>query len=278
MSSAPTVAVRPPAVAGSFYPSDAGALGETVTRLLARANPPAISGSLRALIVPHAGYVYSGPIAASAYAVLRRESPLPGCIALLGPAHFVPFPGLALPEADALATPLGIVPVDPFAASLPERFGQVLRSERAHRREHSLEVQLPFLQTVLPAGFTVLPLVVGDARPAEVSSIIELLSERPATLVLISTDLSHYLPADEAREVDRRTCGIVTAGDVENLEPEMACGHHPLAGLMLAARRRKWITELLDARNSSDTAGDPDRVVGYGAFAVVEHRRTARST
>ena len=277
MSSASTVAVRPPAVAGAFYPSDAGALGETVNRLLARANPPAIGGSLRALIVPHAGYVYSGPIAASAYAVLRRESPLPGCIALLGPAHFVPFHGLALPEADALATPLGIVPVDPFAASLPQRFGQVLRSERAHRREHSLEVQLPFLQTVLPAGFTVLPLVVGDARPAEVSAIIELLSERPGTLVLISTDLSHDLPADEAREVDRRTCGVVTAGDVEKLEPEMACGHHPLAGLMLAARRREWVTELLDARNSSDTAGDPDRVVGYGAFAVVE-RRGARGT
>ena len=278
MSSAAPAAVRPPAVAGSFYPSDAGALGETVDRLLACADPPAFDGSLRALIVPHAGYVYSGPIAASAYAVLRRESPLPRCIALLGPSHFVPFGGLALPEADAVATPLGIVAVDPFASSLPQRFGQVLRSERAHRREHSLEVQLPFLQRVLAPGFTVLPLVVGDTRPAEVSEVIDLLSDRPGTLVLISTDLSHYLPAEEAREVDGRTCGIVTAGEVEKLEPEMACGHHPLSGLMLAARRREWVTELLDLRNSSDTAGDPERVVGYGAFAVVERRQVARGT
>ena len=278
MSPAPPGGVRPPAVAGSFYPDDARQLGATVDRLLACADPPAIGGSLRALIVPHAGYVYSGPIAASAYAVLRRESPLPRCIALLGPSHFVPFGGLALPEADAVATPLGIVAVDPFASSLPQRFGQVLRSERAHRREHSLEVQLPFLQRVLPTGFTVLPLVVGDARPAEVSAIIELLSERPGTLVVISTDLSHYLPAEEAREVDGRTCGIVTAGEVEKLEPEMACGHHPLSGLMFAARRREWVTELLDLRNSSDTAGDPERVVGYGAFAVVERRQVARGT
>jgi MEMO1 family protein len=277
MSSA-NPAIRPPAVAGCFYPADAEALSESVNRLLARADPPAIDGSLRALIAPHAGYVYAGPIAASAYAVLRRESPLPRCIALLGPSHFVPFHGLALPEAEVLATPLGTVPVDPFAASLPQRFGQVLRSERAHRREHSLEVQLPFLQTVLPAGFTVLPLLVGDASPADVAEVIELLSDRPGTLVLISTDLSHYLPAEEAREVDRRTCSIVTAEDVEKLDPETTCGHHPLAGLMLAARRREWVIELLDLRNSSDTAGDPDRVVGYGAFAVFERRHTARGS
>ncbi|HZJ53461.1 MAG TPA: AmmeMemoRadiSam system protein B [Myxococcaceae bacterium] len=265
--------MRPPAVAGSFYPRDAALLRESVDGLLSRAEAPVIGGSLRALIAPHAGYVYSGPIAASAYAVLRRESTPPRCIVLLGPSHFVPFSGLALPESAALATPLGVVPVDPFATSLPQRLGQVVRSERAHRREHSLEVHLPFLQRVLPAGFTVLPLVVGEARPAEVSEVIELLSDRPGTLVLISTDLSHYLRADEAREMDGRTCGIVVAGEVEKLEPEMACGHHPLAGLMLAARRRQWLTELLDVRNSSDTAGDPDRVVGYAAFAVVGRAR-----
>ena len=262
--------IRPPAVAGSFYPRDAGALRETVDRLLARAEPPAVEGSLRALIAPHAGYVYSGPIAASAYAVLRRESPPPRCVALLGPSHFVPFSGLALPESDALATPLGVVPVDPLASSLPQRFGQVARSEQVHRREHSLEVQLPFLQRVLPRGFTVLPLAVGDARAAEVCQVIEHLADQPGTLVLVSTDLSHYLPADEARELDGRTCGIVVAGEIEKLEPEMACGYRPLAGLMLAARHRAWAPELLDLRNSSDTAGDPGEVVGYGAFAVVE--------
>ena len=269
MAGATPASVRPPAVAGSFYPSDAGVLRETVDRLLADAEARAVGGSLHALIAPHAGYIYSGPIAASAYAVLRQESPAPRCIALLGPSHFVPFSGLALPESDALATPLGRVSVDPFASLLPQRFGQVLRSERVHRREHSLEVQLPFLQRVLPADFTVVPLVVGDARPAEVSEVIELLSDRPGTLVLISTDLSHYLPDPEARELDARTCGIVVGGAVEELEPEMACGHHPLAGLMLAARRRSWATRLLDARNSSDTAGDPDRVVGYASFAVL---------
>jgi len=274
MPSATPAAVRPPAVAGSFYPRDAATLGEAVDRLLNRADPRAIDGTLRALIVPHAGHVYSGPIAASAYAVLRRESPLPRCVALLGPSHFVSFAGVALPETDALATPLGVVPVDPFASTLVQGFGQVLRSERAHQREHSLEVQLPFLQRLLPAGFTVLPMLVGEATPAEVAEIVELLWERPGTLVLISTDLSHYLPAAEACEVDGRTCGIVTAGEVDQLEPQMACGQKPLAGLMLAARHREWITELLDLRNSSDTSGDPERVVGYGAFAVVERRRS----
>jgi AmmeMemoRadiSam system protein B len=201
--------------------------------------------------------------------VLPRESPAPGRVALLAPSHFVAFSGLALPESDALATPLGVVPVDPLASALPGSFGQVVRSERAHRREHSLEVQLPFLQRVLPAGFTVLPLVVGEARPDEVAEVIELLWDIPGTLVLVSTDLSHYLPADEARARDGRTCGIVVAEEVEKLAPEMACGHHPLAGLMLAARRRGMRIELLDRRNSSDTAGDPDRVVGYAAFTVV---------
>ena len=276
MSPAAPASIRPPAVAGSFYPRDAGLLRDTVDALLARAEPREVVGSLRALIAPHAGYVYSGPIAASAYAVLRRESPAPSCVALLGPSHFVPFSGLALPESDALATPLGVVPVDPLASALPGSFGQVVRSERAHRREHSLEVQLPFLQRVLPAGFTVLPLVVGEARPEEVAEVIEALSARPGTLVLVSTDLSHYLPAPEARELDRRTCELVVAEEVEKLEPEMACGHQPLAGLMLAGRRRELVIQLLDLRNSSDTAGDPHRVVGYAAFAVVgQIRRSA---
>ena len=262
--------VRAPAVAGAFYPADAALLRDTVDGLLAGAHPPHVEGPLRALIAPHAGYVYSGPIAASAYAVLRSATPAPRRVALLGPSHFVPFSGLALPESDALATPLGEVPVDPLAASLPQRLRQVLRSEPAHRREHSLEVQLPFLQRVLPGGFTVLPLVVGRTRPGEVAEVIELLWDLPGMLVLVSTDLSHYLPAGEARALDARTCEIVVAEDVAALEPEMACGHHPLAGLMLAVRRRGLVIRLLDLRNSSDTAGDPGQVVGYGAFAVVE--------
>jgi AmmeMemoRadiSam system protein B len=237
-----------------------------------QAAPPALGGRLRALIAPHAGYVYSGPVAGTAYAVLAGVSPPPRCVAILGPSHFVPFAGLALPESDQLETPLGTVPVDPLADTLPQRFAQVIRSERAHAREHSLEVQLPFLQCVLSAGFTVVPLAVGRASPAEVAETIELFWEHPDTLVVVSTDLSHYLPVEEARAMDARTSRLVVAEEVEGLDPDMACGQQPLAGLLLAARRRGWSVALLDLRNSGDTAGDPDRVVGYGAFAVVDGR------
>jgi hypothetical protein len=262
--------VRPAAVAGSFYPAAAELLRGTVDRLIAEATPPPVRGVLRALIVPHAGYVYSGPIAASGYAVLAGASPRPRRVLLLGPAHFVGFRGLALPESGGMETPLGVVPVDPLATGLPERFTQVIRSERAHQREHSLEVQLPFLQRVLGPDFTLLPMAVGRTEPAEVAELIDLAWATPGTLVVVSTDLSHYLPAEEARAIDARTAGLVVAGDVTGLGPDMACGVHPLAGLMLAARRRGFSIQLLDLRSSADTAGDPDRVVGYGAFAVVE--------
>ena len=268
--------VRPAAVAGSFYPAGAVILRSAVERLLTEAVRPSIHGRLRALIVPHAGYVYSGPIAGTAYALLAGVSPRPRRVALLGPSHFLGFAGLALPEAERLQTPLGSVPVDPAAATLPERFGQVTRSERAHRQEHSLEVQLPFLQLVLAPEFTVVPLAVGHAEPSEVAEVIELFWDLPQTMVVLSTDLSHYLPANKAREVDRRTSELVVAKNVESLEAEMACGHYPLAGLMLAARRRGFSIELLDLRNSGDTAGGTDQVVGYGAFAVVEEGGTPR--
>jgi MEMO1 family protein len=268
--------VRPPAVAGSFYPAQPEVLRGAVERFVAEATAPPIHGSLRALVAPHAGYVYSGPIAGSAYALLAGASPRPHRVALLGPSHHVPVAGLALPEASGLETPLGVVPVDPVAATLPERFQQIVRSDRAHRREHSLEVQLPFLQCLLPAGFTVVPLAVGEATPTEVSEVIEFLWDLPGTVVVVSTDLSHYLPASEARTVDGRTSELIVAADLERLEPEMACGYHPLAGLLLATRRRGHSIELLDLRNSADTAGDPDRVVGYGAFAVVEAEQRHR--
>ena len=270
MHPSPPSHVRPAAVAGAFYPARTEQLRDTVGKLLARADPPLVEGALRALIVPHAGYAYSGPIAASGYAVLARTSPPPRRILLLGPSHFAAVRGLALPHADGLETPLGVVPVDPLAAKLEEKFSQVVRSEQAHRREHAFEVQLPFLQTVLRRGFTVLPLAVGLTTPGQVAEVVAFAWSLPDTLVVVSTDLSHYLPADEARDVDSRTSSLVLAGDFEALEPDMACGHHPLAGLLLAARRNGFFTALLDLRNSADTAGDPGRVVGYGAFAVVE--------
>lgn len=262
--------IRPPAVAGSFYPAQPEVLRGAVDRFVAQAAPAPVQGVLRALIAPHAGYVYSGPIAASAYALLARASPPPRRLAILGPSHYVAVNGLALPQADALETPLGVVPVDPLAATLPGEFAQVVRSDRAHQREHSLEVQLPFLQRVLPAGFTVLPFAVGRATPAEVAEVVEFLWDLPGTLVVVSTDLSHYLPAAQARSVDTRTSGLIVAEDVEGLDPDMACGYHPLSGLLLAARRRGLSIQLLDLRNSADTAGDPDQVVGYGSFAVFE--------
>ena len=269
--------VQPPAVAGSFYPARAELLRGAVDRLIAQAAPPALQGRLRALVVPHAGYAYSGAIAASAYALLARVAPPPRRVVLLGPSHYVAFSGLALPEAGGLETPLGVVPVDALGAMLPGRFAQVIRSEPAHEREHSLEVQLPFLQRVLPAGFTVVPFSVGRATPPEVAEVIEFLWDSPDTVVVVSTDLSHYLPAAEARRVDTRTSRYIVAGDLEDLGPDMACGYHPLSGLVLAARRRGFSTELLDLRSSADTAGDPERVVGYGAFAVVEASSGSRT-
>ena len=273
----PPSLVRPPAVAGSFYPAQPDALRGAVDRFVSQAAPAPAPGVLRALIAPHAGYVYSGPIAASAYALLARVSPAPRRLAILGPSHYVAVNGLALPQADALETPLGAVPVDPLAATLPGEFAQVFRSDRAHQREHSLEVQLPFLQRVLPTGFTLLPFAVGRTTPAEVAEVIEFLWDLPGTLVVVSTDLSHYLPAASARSIDGRTSRLIVAEDVEGLEPDMACGYHPLSGLLLAARRRGFSIELLDLRNSADTAGDADQVVGYGSFAVFEPEERPRA-
>jgi MEMO1 family protein len=269
---------RPPAVAGSFYPAQPELLRGAVDGYVAKAAPPPLHGRLRALVAPHAGYVYSGPIAASAYALLAKVSPPPRRVGLLGPSHYRDFSGLALLEAGGLETPLGVVPVDAHATELPGRFKQVIVWERAHQGEHSLEVQLPFLQRTLPATFEVLPLAVGRATPPEVAEVIEFLWDLPDTVVVVSTDLSHYLPLAEARRVDTRTAHHIIAKDYENLGPDLACGYHPLSGLMLAARRRGFSIGLLDLRSSGDTAGDPDRVVGYGAFAVVATELESRSS
>jgi MEMO1 family protein len=257
--------VRPMAVAGAFYPGDRNQLATTVDQLLDGA--ASAQGELpHALVVPHAGYIYSGPIAASAYALLRGAAAHLRRVVLLGPSHRVPFRGLALPEAEGLATPLGILPVEPEGATAAARLPQVMSSALPHAREHSLEVQLPFLQRVLP-GVPLVPLVVGSARPEDVAVVIEHLWERGDTLVLVSSDLSHYLPYEEARAVDRETADRILALEAEQLDTEQACGAVPLSALLLAARRRGLRARELDLRNSGDTAGDRDRVVGYGAFA-----------
>ena len=261
-------AIRPAAVAGMFYPDDPVELKRTVAGLLAKAGAAAPSRPPKAVIVPHAGYVYSGPVAASAYAQVATLRGRVRRVVLLGPTHRVYVRGLALPEADRFATPLGEVPLDREGMRAVAALPQVVRSAAAHRMEHSLEVQLPFLQQVL-GDFLLLPLAVGDATAAEVAEVLEQVWGGDETLVVISSDLSHFLPDAVARKVDGGTVDAILALD-SHLSHEQACGATPVNGLLLAARRHGLHPLVLDVRNSSDTAGDPERVVGYAAFAFTD--------
>lgn len=259
--------VRQPAVAGRFYPGRAPELDATVTTLLdearAVAAPPAALP--KALIVPHAGYVYSGPTAARGYVLLESARGAIERVVLLGPAHYVAFTGVALPEADAFATPLGEVRLDRRAEELAESLPQLISYAEAHAPEHSLEVQLPFVQRVL-GDVEVLPLLVGDAGPEQVAEVIEACWGGPETLVLVSSDLSHYLPYDTARERDGSTVGHILDGDWP-LPDRSACGARGINGLLVVAPRRGLRPELVDYRNSGDTAGDRARVVGYASVS-----------
>ncbi len=255
--------VRPPAVAGSFYPASPSVLARQVDEWLQQAAGSA-PGRPAALIVPHAGYVYSGPVAATAYATLRATGDKPPRVLLLGPCHFLPLRGLAWPDVDMLCTPLGEVPLDEDLRRRASALRQVTASTEAHEAEHSLEVQLPFLQRVL-GQFRVLPLVVGSARAEEVAEVLDALWDSDV-LPVVSSDLSHYLPYEEARTVDRHTAERVLALD-SPLDAGNACGAAAISGLLLAARERGLHPRLLDLRSSGDTAGGRDEVVGYGAFA-----------
>ena len=261
--------VRRAAVAGMFYPEAPTALAADVRAHLARAaHPIAHVTAPKAVIVPHAGYIYSGAIAAFAYARLTASHALIRRVVLLGPAHRVALRGLALPSARAFATPLGTVDVEREAAAVALTLGQVCESDAAHAFEHSLEVQLPFLQTIL-GEFAIVPFVVGDATSEEVAAVIELLWGGPETLIVVSSDLSHYHRYAEARTIDRATADAILALS-EALNHEQACGATPINGLNLAARRHGLRPELLDLRNSGDTAGDKSRVVGYASLAFTE--------
>jgi len=258
--------IRPPAVAGLFYPADADELRTLVDDLLQRA-PDTGAAPPKAVIVPHAGYVYSGPIAASAYARLR---PLRGRITrvvLLGPAHRVAFRGLAASAADAFRTPLGDIPLDTAAMAMLARLPQVQALDDAHALEHSLEVQLPFLQVVL-GGFALIPLVVGTAGYAEVTEVLDLLWGGPETLIVISSDLSHYHDYATAQRLDRATSAAIEALAPERIDYDDACGRTPVGGLLQAARARGLHAQTVDLRNSGDTAGPRNQVVGYGAYAI----------
>jgi AmmeMemoRadiSam system protein B len=255
--------IRGPAVAGAFYPASPRALDELVRSLLDAARPAQPRPRPKALVVPHAGYVYSGPIAATGFARLADGGV--ERVVLLGPAHRVAVSGLASPGADRLRTPLGDVSVDNEAlGALPG----VVENPAAHAREHSLEVELPFLQVVAP-GARVVPLVVGGARAHEVGGALEALWGGPETVVVISSDLSHYLPYADGRAEDGRTAASIVALE-DGLTSDQACGAAGINGLSWVARRRGLRAELLDLRSSGDTAGPRDEVVGYGAFAFHE--------
>jgi hypothetical protein len=265
------IRIREAAVAGSFYPADPGELQSTVQRLL-DAVPTAIELAAnlvpRALIVPHAGYVYSGPVAATAYARLQRHRQSFRRVVLLGPCHHIPLSGMAASSADVFRTPLGDVQLDHVPLGMLHR-SDLQVSDRAHGPEHSLEVQLPFLQTVLES-FRLVPLLVGDAQAEDVADVIDALWEGPDTLLVISSDLSHYLLYEQARRLDRDTCRAVEELNGGQIGHEEACGATPLRGLLLVARRRGLRPVTLDLRNSGDTSGSRDRVVGYGAWMFVE--------
>jgi len=263
------VSLRPAAVAGMFYPAAPRELAGEVDDLLGHsAGGEFAPGFPKALIVPHAGYIYSGSVAAEAYDRLRPARGIVRRVLLLGPCHRVPVRGLALSGAAAFETPLGRVPVDRGAAETLAALPQVVVSDAVHAEEHALEVQLPFLQRVL-GEFSLVPLAVGSATASEVAEVIEKLWGGEETLIVISSDLSHYHAYDEACAIDRATARAILDFDL-GIDHEQACGATPVAGLLLAARRRGLNIELLDLRNSGDTAGGRGRVVGYGAFALWE--------
>lgn len=257
--------VRQPAVAGLFYPADPQELTTMIDGYLAgytlgKEAPP------KALIVPHAGYIYSGPVAAAAY---RRLEPLRARISrvvLLGPSHRVGFIGLAVSSADRFHTPLGDIPLDRELCEQLAALPQVHRLDQAHAMEHSLEVQLPFLQRVLD-NFRLVPLVVGEATADEVAEVLEVAWGGDETLIIISSDLSHYHSYSEAQQMDRATCHAIETMRPESIIYEGACGRNPVMGLLQVARRKGLSAHTLDLRNSADTSGSKESVVGYGAWS-----------
>jgi AmmeMemoRadiSam system protein B len=258
--------VRSPAVSGRFYPGDEPVLRSLVGELLdaVPASPPP-NRPPKALIAPHAGFVYSGPVAASIYARLAPFREVYRRVVLLGPAHRHPFRGLAASSAEAFRTPLGDVPQDREAVARALELPQVHLLDKAHKGEHSLEVHLPFLQAVLD-DFTLVPLVVGDADAKEIAAALAELWGEEETLVVISSDLSHFLPYSQAVEMDEATALAIEALHPEEIGRDHACGRIPMAGLLLQAKEVGLQVERVDLRNSGDTAGPRDQVVGYGSF------------
>ena len=257
--------VRQAAVAGQFYPGNPDELKQMLGKLLRQVSdvPPLP----KAMIVPHAGFIYSGPIAATAYASLLPAKEKITRVVLLGPSHRVFLSGLGLSSASYFSTPLGTIPIDQHTCNSISALPQVSINEQAHAWEHSLEVQLPFLQYLLNQ-FQLVPLVVGEASAAQVAEIIEHCWESTATLTIVSSDLSHYHDYAKAKRLDAKTSQAIEHLQLEKLGPQQACGYAPLRGLLQVARNKTLRVKTLDLRNSGDTSGPKDRVVGYGAYAV----------
>lgn len=255
--------VRYPAVAGLFYPEEPEQLRAMLGGFLRAAAEP--DAAPKAIIAPHAGYIYSGPVAGTAYAHVRSARGTVRRVVLLGPAHRVGFRGLALPSVDYFLTPLGQVPLDRAAGAALADLSQVRALDAAHAQEHSLEVHLPFVQEVL-GECALVPLAVGEATTQEVGEVLERLWGGPETLIVISSDLSHYHDYDTARRLDAATSRAIERLRYEDLDYESACGRIPVSGLLHVARKRGMRAKTVDLRNSGDTAGPRDRVVGYGAY------------
>ncbi len=251
--------VRSAAVAGRFYTDDADELRQSIDELIGVPTPVAMTG----VIVPHAGHIYSGPVAATAYRLLPADA---ARVVLIGPSHFVPLAGLAASGRTHWRTPLGDVPIDTDAVRRLAASGAVDVDEAPHSREHCLEVQLPFLQRVLRPGWSLIPLVVGHAPAADVAAVLAQLL--PGALLVVSTDLSHYLPYDVAAVRDRSTANAIVAADPGRIADDDACGAYALRGALQYLRERRLSVREVDLRSSGDTAGPADRVVGYGSFVI----------
>ncbi len=259
-------AVRPPAVAGYFYPAEADELTSEVRHYLREAESVAREQAPKAIIVPHAGYMYSAKVAAAAYAPVMANGGAIRRVVMLGPGHRMAVPGMAVPNATAFSTPIGDIPLDQAAIRDILALPQVEQRDDAHRDEHSLEVQLPFLQAVLPA-FELVPLVVGGPTPQEVAEVLDRLWGGPETLIVLSSDLSHYKDYGTAQALDGQTAIAIESLDAAAIGREQACGRILIAGFLAVAKRRGLTAERLDLCNSGDTGGPKDRVVGYGSWA-----------
>jgi len=258
--------IRPPNVAGSFYPNDEFQLRNLIQEYLKAAPEDTDFPQLKALIAPHAGYVYSGPIAATAYQYFAKVSDKFTTVAILSPSHYASFNGIATCSATNFKTPLGIIPVAVDIVHSLQNLASVRCLDEAFEKEHALEVHLPFLQTISDQ-FQLVPLIVGPSSPAEVRDVLNSLDDGK-TFFVVSSDLSHFENYDDAQEIDGKTCRLIEHKEFEKLGPNDACGYYPLRGLLLWAREKGFKVQTADYRNSGDTAGDKESVVGYAAYLI----------